>query len=317
MPPSGLLIAIEGGGTRTQAALFDLTGELLATAQSGPVNVNFTTPEQARAAVEEAVAAVLRAAGAIPTEVTQVAYALVSTPEVALHALQRACPQAERKPYGEGQVVFARAGHYRPHGVAIVAGTGTSAWAMRQDDGRQMALGGWGSLLGDEGSAYAVGLMGLRAAAKAWEGREAPTVLIEAVREHFGLRDPDFKKALIRLAYRKPLSRTEIAGFARAVTRAAAEGDAVARRVVNKVAHDLAELGLQTIRQLFSPREALVVVAAGGLLNAGEPILSPLHQRLRAEYPAATLQIGTEEPAVALGRLALYDISSRGEVSPC
>ena len=80
-------------------------------------------------------------------------------------------PHARYHYYEEQTVVFARAGLYRPHGVAVVAGTGATAWAVRADDGRECVYGGWGSLLGDEGSGYALGLAGLRAAIRVFEGR--------------------------------------------------------------------------------------------------------------------------------------------------
>jgi len=54
--------------------------------------------------------------------------------------------------------------------------------------------------------------------------------------------------------------------------------------------------------------EALDVVLAGGLLNAGELMLGPVRQRLLAEFPQARPRVGDEAPAVALGRLALYDL---------
>jgi N-acetylglucosamine kinase-like BadF-type ATPase len=99
-------------------------------------------------------------------------------------------PHARYHDYSECDVVFARAGlnARQAHGVALVAATGATAFARRADDGRQVALGGWGSLLGDEGSAYALGLLALRAAARAAEGRASlPTGLVPALAEHFSI----------------------------------------------------------------------------------------------------------------------------------
>jgi N-acetylglucosamine kinase-like BadF-type ATPase len=94
------------------------------------------------------------------------------------------------------------------------------------------------------------------------------------------------------------------------VTRLAAEGDPAAARITAKVARDLASLALHAARRLFTPQESFDLVAAGGLLNAGEMILGPLRAGLAEEFPRARLLIGTEAPAVALGRLVIHDTLS-------
>jgi N-acetylglucosamine kinase-like BadF-type ATPase len=304
-PGSGLLLAVEGGGTRSQAALLNEAGRVLAIAESGDVNVNFTAPERARDAVSTAIEEVL--AAAVADQVTHVAWA-AGMPDLVRVLLDERFPRARLHLHSERDVVFARGDQYRPHGVGVVVATGATAWAVRRDDGREAMAGGWGALLGDEGSAWAIGLMGLRAAARAWDLREEPTALVEATRRHFGLRDADFRGALVALAYRKPLSRSEVAGFAPEVTRLATTGDAVAARIVEKVARDLAALVLHTAGRLFLPAEPFDVVVAGGLVNAGELALGPLRHDLATRYAMATFHVGHEEPAVALGRLALYDL---------
>ncbi|GAB4565964.1 MAG: BadF/BadG/BcrA/BcrD ATPase family protein [Anaerolineae bacterium] len=310
------LAAIEGGGTRTEAAILDLTGRVLGTGRSGDVNVNFAPIAHAQAVIREALTEALRMAEVAPDEVRWAAHALVSSPGIVARELKRLFPRASQRAYREGQVVFARGGRYAPHGVALVAATGATAWAVRRDTGEEIALGGWGSLLGDEGSAYAIGLAGLRAAARAWEGREANTTLVEAVAEHFDVPLSDFKQALIRLAYRKPLTRAEIASFAPRVTHAASEGDPVAQAIVEEAVEDLARLALHAAHRLFRPSEAFDIVIAGGLLAAGAIVVEPLRHRLLSAFPASTFIEGREPPAIALGRLALQEIA-RDEVMPC
>ena len=302
------LLALEGGGSHSQAAILDFHGRIVQISDAADVNTNFTSFQAAQAAVLSAVSAALQQAGIAGEQVTDCASALVG-PRFGAELLGALLPNACYHYYGERDVVFARAGIYRPHGAAVVAATGATAWAVRRDNGRQVSFGGWGSLLGDEGSAYAAGLLGLRAAARAFEGRAgAPTRLVEAVCQHMGLSRETFQPELVRLAYQKPLTRAEIAGLAAVVTRLAAEGDPLASRISAKVANDLAALALHAARQLFSPPESFDLAAAGGLLNAGELILRPLRAGLAAEFPHARLVIGTEPPAVALGRLAIENI---------
>ncbi len=186
------LLAVEGGGTRSQAALLDEAGQVLAVCDSSDVNTNFVPVEQAQQALVEAVKGVLDASEVRGEAVTIVASALVGArfDKAAWGAL---LPKAAYQHYSERDVIFARAGIYRPHGVAVVAATGATAFGVRGDDGRQVFMGGWGSLLGDEGSAYALGLLGLRTAARGYEGRlPESTRLVEAACQHFGLHEDSF-----------------------------------------------------------------------------------------------------------------------------
>jgi N-acetylglucosamine kinase-like BadF-type ATPase len=300
------LIALEGGGTRSQVALIDQDGRLIHSLDAGDVNTNFTSFEQAQNTVQSAIRAVLHAVG-VPGELVVTIVSALVGPRFGAETLGATCPNAAYFYYTERDVVFARAGIYKPHGLAVVTATGATAWVVRADDGRQRYFGGWGSLLGDEGSAYQMGLLGLRAAVMAFEGREsAPTRLVEALCERLDLPIDTFQRRLIQLAYGKPLSRADIAGLAVMVTALAAEGDVVALRITAQVANDLAALALHAAGSLFDPAEAFDVAVAGGLVNAGDLMLGPLRERMQATYPNAVITIGVERPAVALGRLFLF-----------
>jgi N-acetylglucosamine kinase-like BadF-type ATPase len=125
---------------------------------------------------------------------------------------------------------------------------------------------------------------------------------------HFGLDIQDYRTGLVRVAYSGPLSRAEIAGLAPLVTGLAIQGDAIAQRLVDRTAAQLAWLGLHAVRALFSPQESFPVVIAGGLVLAGEMILGPLRAGLAAEFPLAQFVVGVEDPAVSLARLAMVDL---------
>lgn len=309
MMTESYLLALEGGGSHSQAAVMDHDGRVLHVSDAAGVNTNFVSFQDAQEAVWQVVSRALEAAGVSGEKVGLFVSALVG-PKFGAELFGSLTPNASYRYYNERDVIFARAGFYTLHGVAVVSATGATAWAVRADDGRRVSLGGWGSLLGDEGSAYAAGLLGLRAAVRAFEGRETSTGLVDAVCQHFDMKRETFQHDLVRLAYQKPLSRAEIAALAVLVTRLAAEGDGVACRIMDKVANDLAALALHAARRLFHPDESFPVAAAGGLFNAGEIIWKPLQDGLAREFPHATLAPGAAEPSVALGRLAIYDLQN-------
>lgn len=304
------IVCLEGGGSRCQAVLLNTKADILAKSQSSDVNTNFVSVEAAQSAALTAVRDAVEAAGVSGSQVAHFASALVASrfgfgPEL----FSGVIPNARYHIYSERDVVFARAGLYSPHGVAIVAATGATAWARRADNGREFTAGGWGALLGDEGSAYAVGLRMLRAATRLYEGRiTTPSRIVEALCERFGLDVSTFRGGLCDVAYQKPLTRPEIAGLAPIATRLAYEGDTVALQIVQRVAADLADLALFTASSLFSQEESFDVAIAGGLMNAGSLILDPLAKRLATTFPQARLTVGQEEPAVALGLLLLHDL---------
>ena len=305
----GYLIALEGGGTRSQAVLMNSEGKVLEAVQSSDVNTNFTSFELAQQAVQAAVGDVLLAADIPGYQVSLCVSALVG-PRFGGETYGNLLPKAVYHYYNEMDVVFARAGIYEPNGVSVVAGTGATAAVIRKKDHQTAVYGGWGALLGDEGSGYAMGLLGLRAATRAFEGRtSAPTQLVEAISQHFDLPGSDFRFELVHLAYQKPLSRNEIARVAQVVLELAAQNDPVALQITQKVSGDLAALALHAARQLFESCDTFDVVVAGGLTNAGDLVLAPLKEGLAKEFPHSNFHIGEEDPATALGQLALYNIS--------
>ena len=305
----GYMVALEGGGSRSQAVLMDNAGKVLQSVPSSDVNINFTSFELAQHAVQRAVRDVLEASG-IPGEKVSLFVAALVGPRFGAETYASLLPKAVYHYYNEMDVVFARAGIYEPNGVAVVAGTGATAASVRKKDNQTSVHGGWGALLGDEGSGYAMGLMGLRAAARIYEGRtDAPTRLVESIQTHFELEGHDFRRELVHLAYQKPLSRHEIARVALVVTQLAKENDPVALKITQKVSQDLAGLALHAARQLFESDDLFDVVVAGGLTNAGDLILGPLKEGLAQEFPRSSFHIGKEDPAVALGNLARYMIS--------
>ena len=161
-------------------------------------------------------------------------------------------------------------------GVAVVAGTGSMAFA-RGADGRTARAGGWGPLLGDEGSGYAIALAGLRAAARAADGRAAATPLTDRLLAAFGLTRPE---ELIGVVYRGG-DRAALAALAPVVLEAADAGDAVAAEIASR-----RPLPNSPPRPPPRPGQlglgaAFPVALAGGLLASSHDLPRPVPRRPR------------------------------------
>lgn len=185
------------------------------------------------------------------------------------------------------------------HGIGLVAGTGSSAFGLAED-GREVSSGGWGHLLGDEGSGYDIAVRALRAVTAAVDGRGPNTHLEELLTTRLGAEDPI---ELRERCYPAP-SASDIARLAESVL-AAADSDQVAGAIVDAAADELARLVDSCAARLFGTLDTppVPVVLAGGLLAPG----SALHRRLvkRLEAPPIRYRpiVPSREPAA--GALAL------------
>ncbi len=145
-------------------------------------------------------------------------------------------------------------------GVLVLSGTGSMAWG-KDGAGREARCGGWGTLLGDEGSGFDLGVGALRSACRAADGRGPATRLQTDVPAALGVADMHAALALLSTAPQPP--RARVAALALVVGRAAQDGDAVAGALVRGAARELAEhVEALTVRLELGPDAA--VSTAGG-----------------------------------------------------
>lgn len=166
-------------------------------------------------------------------------------------------------------------------GVVVLGHDGAGAWAK---------VDGWGSLLGDDGSGFAIGRAGLRAALRDFDGRAGSPALHAAAAQRYGSIE-----AVPTGILREDMSISrEVAGFAPAVAEAAHGGDPVALGIWRRAGDELAASAAAAAGRLFAPGERVAVTTLGGLWNAGALLAEPFRAGLAARWPAA-------EPVAAAG----------------
>jgi N-acetylglucosamine kinase-like BadF-type ATPase len=185
-------------------------------------------------------------------------------------------------------------------GVAVVAGTGSCVWA-RSADGRTTRAGGWGPLLGDEGSGYALTLAGLRLVARRADRRGRATTLTERLLNRLGVRDAS---ALIHILHGGEWDRARLAGLAPEVIRAADEGDVAAVELVDEQIHELARCVAAAVAGLALPADAVPLALAGGLLVNAPTYRDRFLRRLRDLGIRPSHVLAVSEPAEGALRLA-------------
>ncbi len=133
-------------------------------------------------------------------------------------------------------------------GIVVAAGTGSIVFG-RNYQGETKRVGGWGYLLGDEGSAYKIAVAGMQAALKAYDGREISTRIVEDFKQHLGLTSIE---DLIEVIYRRGWGVKEIAALAPIVDNAAAAGDEVANNIIDDAVQELVKATSTVMNTIFT-----------------------------------------------------------------
>ena len=300
-------IGIDGGGTRTTAVVTDEAGAELARVEGKAGIVDVLQPEAGARALADLAAHALAEA-----RVTEL-------PAVLCCALAGAGREAERSHLEQGLSALRIAG--RVHvvtdfeaamhdafgagaGILVIAGTGSSAWGRAQD-GRCQRVGGWGHILGDEGSGYALGRVALMLAMREFDGRGENARFMESVLAQTGVST---EEGLVRWA--AAAGKGDIAALAPIVLNAAQSGSLSAQDAVDDAAAEIA-MHVAALYDRLGPWDTPPAVAlAGGLVEPGRPMREPV---LR-EIDALTIPVAIVEERIdaARGAAALARYRSTG-----
>ena len=179
----------------------------------------------------------------------------------------------------ESDIVSSHAANFRGRpGIVLHAGTGAFAYGVDQN-GNCMRTGGWGYLLGDEGSGFGLGLEAIRAALGAWEKTGPQTDLKDELLPFFGIDEPETLKTVV---YNKSFQRRRIAEFSRILLEHADRGDPVARRIVTEGAERMVKLIEPIIKGLFFERPEIAL--SGALYTNARSYFEGSRSFLRAKY---------------------------------
>ncbi|NER06557.1 MAG: ATPase, partial [Okeania sp. SIO3C4] len=193
------------------------------------------------------------------------------------------------------------------HSVGIVAMAGTGSQIFGQNSqGLTKRVGGWGYLLGDEGSGYNIAIRGLQAALKSYDGRELPTTLITDFQAYLGLSNIE---GLIEVIYRRGWGPTQIAALAPVVSAAADKGDKVAKKIINDAVEELSVATKIVISTLFQPHETFEVVTIGNVWKSIINFRGKFEDSIIAVAPTAKIIWPRHQPAYGAGILALKAIA--------
>jgi N-acetylglucosamine kinase-like BadF-type ATPase len=303
-----LLLAVDGGNSKTDVALLDTAGTVVAAVRGGTVSHQQVGNEAAAARLRALVGEAAAAAGitlgdpAATLGVLCLAGADVPADERTLRTIHGATGLATTLVIENDTVAGLRAGSPVGWGVGVVVGQGINAIGVAPD-GRRARFAGLGAISGDRGGGSGLGMDALRVAVRAQDGRGPRTALQQAVPAHFGLRRPlDVTLAL----YHGRLPEERIAELARVAVAAARDGDAVAETLLDDLADECAAFAIASIRRLRLTRLEVPVVLAGSVARgAGDLLADRVARRVQAVARRAEISVLHAPPVVGAALLAL------------
>ncbi|TLN23911.1 N-acetylglucosamine kinase, partial [bacterium] len=190
---SDYLIGIDGGGSKTAVILARRDGTPLGRGEDGPSNYHAVGKENSFTALDQAISQAWAQAGLAEGSLAAVVLGMagVDRPEdstVFENWIAARFPGARVKLVNDGQIALA-AGTPQGWGVVVVAGTGSIIFGQ-DEHGRTARAGGWGYLMGDEGSGYIAALAALQAVARAHDGRGPQTSLTRRILDFYRVAAP-------------------------------------------------------------------------------------------------------------------------------
>ena len=299
-----VILAIDGGGSRTRCLAIDQQGRVVGRGESGPSNHLQVSRDVVTHSLQEATTRALAQNALLREQVVCVSAGMAGVDYDGTGAAEM--EEAFRE-IGftqlliTGDMVIAHAGALggRP-GILALAGTGSCILGIGSH-GERVKVGGWGPVYGDEGSAYRIGQTALRVAARAFDGRGPQTMLVSALLTALKLKD--FRETLGHV-YLQKMEPRQIAALSQVAHDVAEAGDEAAQAIFVQAGEELAEAVLAAINKLELRGSAPLVSYQGSVFEACPLVRERFTEVLKGAIPAVTITRPQFEPVIGASLIA-------------
>ena len=298
------VLGIDAGGTKTVCQLADENGEVVAEARRGGANLQASGELEVEKVLHQVMEEAIGDHDVRPAAVC-LGIAGVDRPDDAraVREIMRRIGYKARILVVNDALVALEAGAPAQPGVVVIAGTGSIAYG-RNDRNEAARAGGWGYMLGDEGSGYWIGRAAVRAVLREADRRGPATLLTGLLLNYYGVsRAQD----LIHHVYQGTLRPAAIASLAQCVQGAFSDGDPVALGILRGAADQLESAALSVARRLEIVGSEFPFILSGGIFRAVPWLEEELARRLPLASPRSRTMLLAVEPAVGAVRLALAE----------
>jgi N-acetylglucosamine kinase-like BadF-type ATPase len=308
---SGVVLAVDGGNSKTDLALVGADGALLGLARGPLSSPHHIGLDGCMGVLEQLLGDAMAEAGLAEQPVAAVAQVMLAgadlpAEEAALRAAVEARRWAARTAVGNDTFAILRAGSERGWGVAVVCGAGINCVGVAPD-GRQARFPALGPITGDWGGGLDVGMAALAAAARGEDGRGPRTTLEQSVPAAFGLTSP---QELGEAIHTGSISVRRLLDLAPLVLAEAARDEAAAA-IVARLADEVVAFARAALTRLDLLGEPVEVLVGGGLMrNADGRLAGAIDAGVRELGPQIAARVVREPPIVGAALLGLDELGA-------
>ena len=291
------IIGIDGGGTKTQCAIADINGEIIYECTGGASNFISIGTEKVSQTILNLIDDCRKELNINFSDIQIVVLGTTGAGRrVDAERMEKAFNDyAANKNItfdhfhveSDARIALEGAFSGKP-GCILISGTGSIIFA-KSPDGKIHRAGGFGKLIGDEGSGFAIGRKGLAAASKQLDERGVHTQIAKLIREKFSIDSPE---KLITEVYRNNL---DIASAAPLVLDAAEQGDSAALKIIDEESDELL-LHISAMVKNFKTGE-INIAFIGSLISTENIFSRTLKKKIIMRYPEVKVRKPEHPPA--------------------
>ena len=299
------VIGIDGGGTKTIAVLADFHGHLIARRIGLASNFQVLSRVQFRSVIMSLIDELLERSGVQRNQVSETFLGIAGIGRDRDKAAARSIIEDSdigMKVDVDHDAVGALAGAFTGKiGIILIAGTGSICFG-RTPEGKLIRSGGWGYLLGDEGSGYYIAQQGIIAALKHRDGRGEDTRLRMLFEKHFQIDSID---EVIPIIYQKKFTRTDMAALAPLVFEAAAKEDKMAMEIITRAGRELGRMVNAVVARMRLQNEPVRLALEGSVFKKKKLLIPAIEEEIRNFHKKFEIVSPVFEPSVGCVILAL------------
>lgn len=277
-----IIAGIDGGGTRTIVELRSAENEVLQREKFGPFNINSIGEEKLRDLLREIFEYIFQSGECEGICIGAAGISNSAVDDIIKEIAQELCFSGRMLLRGDHDIALYGAMSGGP-GSVLIAGTGSICTGI-DAEGKTARVGGWGHLIDDTGSGYALGRDALGAVVHALDGRGEATLLSSLIYDFWRISD---ERQLIEKVY-STSEKSNIASLSPLVEKAALQGDEIARAIIEKNAGELTGLVASIYRKLRLENMRLALL--GSLMSNDTLLRESFLGQLAEKLPAVQVK---------------------------
>lgn len=278
-------IGIDGGGTKTALKLSDENRNLILTNEGGACNINSMGKDSVEKMLNDLINDTLNKAN---ISLEDIAAMCIGTAGVDRKEDKKIFHDMIKGFGFKGKFIVTNdaeialfGGVGGEEGIILISGTGSICYG-RNKEGKVKRAGGWGHIIGDEGSGYYIGISAINHIGREHDGIEEKTIMSDLILKHLNLKSAE---GLIEYVYRSGAGKAEIASLARFVDEAYKNGDNIARGILLKAASELFMCCKAVIQTLNLENREVFLALNGSVVVNNECVRDELNRLIKEKYP--------------------------------